>query len=255
MPPAEADPDSVSDRDFFATTHWSLVLAAGDNTSQQARQALELLCGAYWQPIYSFIRRQGHSPADAQDLTQSFVASLLAHQSLRNVSPLKGRFRAFLVASLKYFLADEWDKARAGKRGGHATIISLDAQRAENRYALEPTDEDDPERIFERRWALTLLDRTLSRLESEIKATGREARWRDLKGYLLDDADAPSYPELAARLNLSVSAIKTGVLRLRQRFAELLRVEIAATVGSEGEIEDEFRHLLAVLRRRSRASM
>lgn len=211
--------------------------------------ALESLCRVYWQPIYSFIRRQGHPPADAQDLTQSFLASLLARQSLKDISPQKGRFRSFLLAALKYFLADEWDKVRAQKRGGGTTVISLDGQEAETRYALEPVDVNDPERIFERRWGLTLLDRALARLEAEMNEAGKAALWRDLKGCLLDDPEAPSYSEFAARLGISLSAVKMSVLRLRRRFAELLRAEIAHTVTGEHEIEEEMRHLLAVVRR------
>jgi len=236
-------------RGWFATTHWSLVLAAGEPSSPWAREALEALCRAYWQPLYSFIRRLGHSPADAEDLTQAFFADLLSRQSLRNLSPEKGRFRSFLLASLKYFLADEWDKVRSQKRGGQVTIVSLDAQQAEQRYAMEPTDGNDPEKIFERRWALTLLERTLGQLEHEMAANGKGAIWSDLKGYLLDDGDAPSYAELAARRDLSLSAIKMSVGRLRRRFGELLRTEIAHTVSSQREVDEELRHLLAAVKR------
>jgi RNA polymerase sigma-70 factor (ECF subfamily) len=226
------------------------VLAAGDAASQQAQQqALEELCLAYWRPLYSFIRRRGHAPADAQDLTQAFLASLLVRKSLKNLSPDRGRFRSFLLASLKYFLADEWDKGCAEKRGGKATIISLDAQEAEQCYAIEPKDERDPAVIFDRRWALTLLERVLGKLEAEMIRAGKEAQWRALKGCLLEDEDAPAYAELAARLDLSLSGVKMSVSRLRQRFGELLRAEIANTVTDAGEVEEEMRYLLTVLRR------
>ncbi len=250
MSPWDPSTDSPSVRQhWFATTHWSVVLAAGDPASQRAQEALEALCRAYWRPLYSFIRRLGHSPADAQDLTQAFFVNLLTRKSLNHLSPERGRFRSWLLASLKYFLADEWDKVRAEKRGGRATIISLDAQQAEQGYAIEPKDERDPAVIFERRWALTLLERVLGKLEAEMIRAGKEAQWRDLKGYLLDDEDAPAYAELAARLKLSISAVKMSVSRLRQRFGELLRAEIANTVTDAGEVEEELRYLLTVLRR------
>jgi RNA polymerase sigma-70 factor (ECF subfamily) len=199
--------------------------------------------------LYSFIRRRGHSPEDAQDLTQAFLANLLAKNSLKDVGPQKGRFRSYLLASLKYFLADEWDKVRAKKRGGQATIISLDAWQAEERYAMEPVDRNDPERLFERRWALTLLERVLGQLEAEMKQSGKQAVWDELKACLLGDADSPPYAELTGRLGMSLSAIKMTVSRLRQRFGDLLRKEIAATVSAEWEVDAEMRYLLSVISR------
>ncbi|MCL4787390.1 MAG: sigma-70 family RNA polymerase sigma factor [Verrucomicrobia bacterium] len=245
MSPDESErTPSCGRQEWFATTHWSVVLAAGDPASQRAKEALEVLCRAYWRPLYSFIRRLKHSPTDAQDLTQAFLANLLTGKSLNHLSPERGRFRSWLLASLKYFLADEWDKIRAEKRGGRATIISLDAQQAEQGYAIEPKDERDPAVLFERRWALTLLERVLGKLEAEMIRAGSETQWRDLKYYLLDDEDAPAYAELAARLSLSLSGVKMSVSRLRQRFGELLRAEIANTVTDAGEVEEELRYLL-----------
>jgi RNA polymerase sigma factor (sigma-70 family) len=241
--------DSPSDRQsWFATTHWSVLLAARDVDSPAGSEALEKLCGAYWQPLYSYIRRLGHSPADAEDLTQAFLANLLAHGSFKRLSPRKGRFRTFLLASLKHFLADVWDKQRAQKRGGQVKVISLDAREAEDRYALEPEDTNDPGKIFERRWALTLLERTLGRLERETQEAGKGELWSRFKVYLLGEAEAPCYRELSEQLGLSVSAVKMSVARLRRRFGELLRVEIAQTVSNEGEVEEEMRYLLRVVK-------
>jgi RNA polymerase sigma factor (sigma-70 family) len=250
MSSADSERSSTWDRrEWFATTHWSVVLAAGQSSSPRAREALETLCQGYWAPLYSFIRRLGHSPADAQDLTQAFLAHLLAHHSLKNVSAERGRFRSFLLGALKHFLADEWDKMRAKKRGGGAPVVSLDAFEAEERNRMEPVDDDDPEKIYERRWALTLLDRVLARLEAEIKKAGRDFLWPEMKACLLADEDSPPYAELAKQLGVTPSAVKMSVLRLRRRYAEMLRMEVAATVSSDSELEEEMGYLLAVLGR------
>jgi len=250
MSPADSELNASPERlQWFTTTHWSVILSAQDTASPQAREALETLCQAYWQPLYSFIRRQGHAPADAQDLTQAFLASLLTRRSFDNVSRDKGRFRTFLLRSLKYFLSDEWHKAHAQRRGGGVLVFSLDAQRAEEHYALEPADEDDPGKIFERRWALTLLERVFERLQAEMIQTSKQDQWQRLKVYLLAEDDAPAYAQISSGLGMSVSAVKMSVSRLRQRFGELLRAEIADTVTSEQEVEAELRHLLTVVRR------
>lgn len=177
------------------------------------------------------------------------MAHLLARDSFKGLAPHKGRFRSFLLASLKHFLADEWDKLRAQKRGGGISPISLDAERAEKCYAREPTDERDPERLFERRWALTLIDQVLSKVGSEMIHAGKEVRWRELQSCLLGDSPSLSYAEIADRLGITESAVKMSVLRLRQRFREILRMDIAETVATEADVEDEMNHLFTVLSR------
>ena len=223
------------------------MLSAGDVESPAAAEALEKLCRAYWQPLYAFIRRSGHSPHDAQDLTQAFLLHLLEKKALRKVSPEKGRFRTFLLAALKYFLANERERLQAQKRGGNVTFVPLDAQLAEHQYAREAGNSTHPDQVFERRWALTLLDKVLGTLEAEMTQAGKSDRWRELKLSLLSDSAAVPYAEIAARLGVTQSGVKMAVMRLRQRFGELLRAEIAGTVGSPEEIEDEMRHLLSVI--------
>lgn len=221
--------------------------ATGEPSAAGAREALATLCRAYWQPLYGFVRRQGHSPHDAQDLTQAFFAHLLDPQRLGQVRREKGRFRSFLLASLRNFLADERDKANALKRGGGLTILSIDAHTAEERFHLEPPDTRDPEKLFERRWAMTVLDRVLERLEAEHAAAGRQERFAALQPLLLGDDDALDYATIGHQLGMSVGAVKMAVLRLRQRSRELFRAEISSTVADEEDIEDEFRRLLNVL--------
>ncbi|HYG35252.1 MAG TPA: sigma-70 family RNA polymerase sigma factor [Clostridia bacterium] len=231
----------------FALTHWSVVLATGSRDSSHARKALDQLCHTYWHPIYSYIRRQGHSPHDAQDLTQEFFARLLEKEQFSAVDPAKGRFRSFLLASLKHFLANEWDKAKAQKRGGGQPLISIDEQSAEDSYAVEPVENLTPDKIFDRRWALTLLQRVLDRLRSEYERDDKGELIEALKGTLTGDRQSVGYAEIAARLKSSEGAIKVAVYRLRQRYRDLLREEIAHTVASPQEIEDEIRALFAVL--------
>lgn len=231
----------------FLTTHWSVVLAAADTSSPQAPQALATLCQAYWYPLYAFVRRQGHSPHDAQDLTQAFFARLLEKGYLKDVDRQRGRFRSFLLASLKHFLANQWDRARALKRGGGQQVISLDERDAESRYALEPKDEQSADRLYERRWALLLLERVLGRLKQEFVSAGKAGLFEALKGVLSAGSGALPYAEVAARLGTSEAAVKVAVHRLRRRYRELLRAEIAQTVASPAEVEDEIRYLFAVL--------
>lgn len=231
----------------FATTLWTTVLQAGSAETTQARAALEHLSRAYWYPLYAFVRRQGHSPHDAQDLTQAFFARLLEKHWLADVNRERGRFRSFLLAAMRHFLANEWDRARAQKRGGGRQCIELDAASAETRYALEPADNATPERIFERRWAMTLLDRVLARLRQEHQQGGKGARFDVLKGALTGDRSALPYAQLGEQLDASEGAVKVAVHRLRQRYRELLREEIANTVASEADVEDELRHLFALL--------
>ncbi|NBR84172.1 MAG: sigma-70 family RNA polymerase sigma factor [Verrucomicrobia bacterium] len=233
---------------LFVTTRWTQVLAAGRTSdTTHARAALEQLCQTYWYPIYAFVRRQGHAPHDAQDLTQSFFACLLERNALGAVDRERGRFRSFLLATLKNFLRDEWDKLRAQKRGGGQAVISLDAGDAESRYSREPADTLTADRIFERRWALLLLDRAVERLRAEHEAAGKLAQFEALKASLAGSRESQPYTALATQLGLSKGAVKVAVHRLRQRYREVIRAEIAETVASEAEVEAELKHLMAAL--------
>jgi len=231
----------------FALTRWSVVLAAGSSHASHARDALENLCRTYWHPIYVFVRRQGHSPHDAQDLTQEFFARLLAKNYLGAVDPSRGRFRSFLLASLKHFLANEWDKAGAQKRGGHPVLIPINARAAETSYGLEPADDTTAEKIFERRWALTLLDQVLARLRAEYTQDGKAKLFEQLKATLAGERRTIPYAEMGERLDMSEGAVKVAVHRLRQRYRELLREEIADTVSGPEEVEEEIRALFSAL--------
>jgi RNA polymerase sigma-70 factor (ECF subfamily) len=228
----------------FCTTHWSLVLAARGDTAR-AQPALAALCHAYWYPLYAFVRRQGVAPHDAQDLTQEFFARLLEKEWLNAVARERGRFRSWLLAALKHFLANEWDKSRAQKRGGGLAFVSIDDTSAESRYVHEPADHTTAETLYDRRWALTLLDRVLARLREEFVVAGKAAHFEALKGTLT--GDRTPYAEIAATLGTSEGAVKVAVHRLRERYRDLIRAEIAETVGSPAEVEDELRHLLAAL--------
>lgn len=233
----------------FPPTLWSVVLAAGNGSSPRSQEALETLCQIYWYPIYAFLRRQGKSPHDAEDLTQGFFARLCQKDRLGTVGREKGKFRSFLLVSLKNFLADEADKTRAQKRGGGQTIVSLDAASAEERFALEPPNQMDPEKMFERRWALTLLERTLERLRAEFDSPDQRERFDLLRDYLLGEPPAETYATVGRRLGLGEGGVKSAISRLRQRYRELFREEIASTVAEEGDIEAETRHVFAVLNR------
>mgnify|MGYP003590404874 CR=1 FL=1 len=232
----------------FATTHWSLIArAAVQDRSPGARTALETLCRLYWYPLYSFVRLSGSPPADAQDLAQGFFLQLLKTNFLNDVAPQKGKFRSFLLASLKHYLANERDRARAQKRGGGQIPISIDEQDAEGRYRLEPIDQMTPEKLYERRWALTVLDRTLARLREDYAASGRMALFNGLKEDLAGGERALTHAEIGRQLNMTPGAVKVAAHRLRKRFRDFLRTEIAATVSSPDEIEEELRHLFRVL--------
>jgi RNA polymerase sigma-70 factor (ECF subfamily) len=224
-----------------------VVLNAGRNDSTHARAALEKLCRTYWHPIYAFVRRQGYSPPDAQDLAQEFFARLLQKDSFGNVDPVRGRFRSFLLGALKHFLANEWDKAKAQKRGGGQVFIPIDAKSAETSYGLEPADNLTADKIFERRWALTLLELVLQRLRREYADEGREQLFEHLKSTLTEASRTVPYAQIASRLGMTEGAVKVAVHRLRRRYRDLLRSEIADTVASSDEIEDEIRNLFAVL--------
>ncbi len=237
----------MSDR--FATTHWSQVLAARDASDSQARLALETLCESYWYPLYAYIRRRGHDGADASDLTQAFFAELLEKKAFREVDPAKGRFRSFLLASLRHFLSHEREKARAQKRGGGTRTISLDASEAEARFRLESwADRLTPEQVFERRWGLTAMERAMDRLQVESGSGDRDRQFERLRSYLTGSEPRTPYRDTAQALGMSEAAVKMAVRRLRQRYGRLLRQEIAHTVADPAEIDDEVRHLLAVVR-------
>jgi len=240
----ETPPTSVAN---FSRTHWSVVVAARGDDSPDARAALERLCRNYWLPIYAFVRRQGHSPHDAQDLTQGFFARLLGKNFLSGVDRSKGKFRSFLLGALKHFLANEWDRAGAQKRGGAYTFIPIDAASAETSCWIEPSDNSSADKVFERRWALALLDQVLRRLREEYVRLGKEELFEQLKPVLTETSRAVRYADIAVRLGSSEGAVKVAVHRLRRRYRELLRAEIAETVASEAEIDDEIRSLFAAL--------
>ncbi|MGA2616000.1 MAG: sigma-70 family RNA polymerase sigma factor [Thermoguttaceae bacterium] len=231
----------------FTTTHWSLVLAAAGSEDAHGREALAQLCQVYWYPLYAFIRRHGHGPHDAQDLTQEFFTRLLEKDYLGDVDRSKGKFRSFLLAAMKHFLSKEWARAKTLKRGGGRTLVPLDTLGAEDRYRREPQDNATPERLFERRWALTLLDQVLTRLSEEYETTGKRAILEQLQDCLTGDSHALPYADLAARLGMTEGAVRVAVHRLRRRYRGVLRDEIAQTVAAPAEIDDEIRQLFSAL--------
>ena len=248
MPTTQHGGDQIPDpHGVFATTHWSVVLNAGQAASPEAAVALEQLCLTYWYPLYAFVRRKGHGPHDAQDLTQAFFARLLEKNYVAQADRERGRFRTYLLAALSHFLADEWDKARRLKRGGDREIISFDAASAEERYRLEPVDQLDAAKLYERRWVTTLFDKVLARLEQEFRDSGKGGLFDQLKGSLLAEETGLSYAELGAQLGMKEDAVKQAVHRMRRRYRELFREEIAQTVAGPGEVEDELKYLFAVL--------
>jgi RNA polymerase sigma factor (sigma-70 family) len=231
----------------FTTTHWSVVLEA-QGESPAAQQALEKLCRVYWRPIYSFVRRQGAGPEEAQDLTQGFFALLLDRRDLRTVRKEKGRLRSYLLTALKHFLADERRRAMAIKRGKGEPLIPLEQLRAEEQSGVEPAEPLTAERIYERRWASTLLDRVLSRLEDKYRARGNAALFDSFNQLLGDEPGAPSQADIAAQLGMTENAVSQAFHRFRQNYQSLLREEIAHTVATPGDIENELRYLIAVIR-------
>lgn len=246
MPSHEKPPTSPE----FCTTHWSAVLAARDQNSSQAEEALAELCRTYWYPLYVYVRRRGYSPAEAEDLTQDFFARLLEKNYVGHITPGVGRFRSFLLTSLKHFLANEWDRAQSQKRGGGKMIFSLDDHDPESRYQFEPMEEVTPETLFDQRWALTVLERVLARLRAEFVATEKAELFDQLKIFLSSDETGCSYAEIAARTGLKEGTVKVAVHRLRRRYGELLRAEISNTVSDPTEVEAEVRYLITVLSRR-----
>jgi RNA polymerase sigma-70 factor (ECF subfamily) len=245
-----ASDDSTSEtakpRDYFATTQWTMVLTAGRSDSTCARNALAQLCQVYWYPLYAYVRRRGASPADAEDLTQGFFARLLQLDSLANVRREKGKFRSFLLASLNHYLSDEWDRERAQKRG-KGRVISLEAGVAETRLSREPADTLTPEKLFERKWAMTLLEAVVQRLQREYESAGKDRLFLALRFSIAGEKAAEPYAKLSAKLGLSEPALRVAVHRLRQRYRQLLRDEIARTVATEAEVDGEIQHLYRAL--------
>ena len=222
-------------------------MAAGHSSAPGAREALETLCRTYWYPLYVYVRRQGQSPPDAQDLTQEFFARLLEKKHLRLADPDRGKFRAFLLKSFKHFLVNEWEKARTQKRGGGHCVIPLDADTAESRYAAEPPQALTLDEAYEKRWAATLIETVLARLREDYSAADRRPVFEALKGLIWGDQTLRSYAELGVALGLTEGAVKVAVHRLRGRYRELLRAEVAQTLATAGEVDEELRHLMAVL--------
>jgi RNA polymerase sigma factor (sigma-70 family) len=231
---------------MFMETRWSMVLAAGRDDAKGAR-ALEELCRTYWLPLYSYVRREGYGPHDAQDLTQGFFTRLLRMSSLAGVSPEKGKFRTFLKVSLNHFLSDERDHARAGKRGGGQVIISLDETEDEQRYLQIPCADMAPEKVFDRRWALTVMELAFQRLRKEYESSGRQALFEALSPFLSSEVGAGGYDGVALKLGMSPGTVAVAVHRLRQRFRECVRLELAQTVSSNEDLDEELNYLLAAL--------
>jgi RNA polymerase sigma-70 factor (ECF subfamily) len=221
------------------------VLSAQDKSSPHSIEALESLCRTYWYPLYAFVRRRGRSPHDAQDLTQGFFARLLEKDYLKSADSEKGKFRTFLLVALKRFLADEWDHQHAQKRGGFASILSIDQELAESRFAAELAHQLQPDVLFDRQWAMTLVERVMARLQEEYLTSGRATLFEHLRSCLVKDESALPYAEIASQLNLTEAAIKMAVHRLRARYREILHAEIADTVSAPEDIEDEIRHLFS----------
>jgi RNA polymerase sigma-70 factor (ECF subfamily) len=231
----------------FVTTQWSVVLAATRSDTAKAQAALEKLCRTYWYPLYAYVRWRGHPAQDAQDLTQAFFARLLERHWVGNADRERGRFRTFLLTAMSRFLSDEWDKARAQKRGGGVTHVPMQLDMAETRYGHEPADDCTPEQCYERRWALTLLDTVLQRLRTEYENAGKGELFAGLNSCLVGGRESQPYAELAAKLDMNEGAVKVAVHRLRQRYRKLLRAEIAETLAATEDVDEELRHLFAVL--------
>ena len=231
----------------FVTTHWSVVLAAGHGDTTRASDALGRLCQTYWYPLYAYARRRGCPPHDAQDLAQEFFARLLAGNWLAKADRQRGRFRSFLLSAMKHFMANEWNKASAQKRGGGQPILSLNDDSAEHRYRLEPAEKATPESLFERGWAVTLLEGVLARLEDEYRRAGKQAWMEAMRPALTTDREAIDYAGMAHKLGATETAARVAAHRLRQRYRQLIRAEVAGTVASPEEVETEMRHLFGVL--------
>jgi RNA polymerase sigma factor (sigma-70 family) len=240
-------PPDVPRHPAFETTCWSLVLAAANRATPQSEQALASLCASYWYPLYAFMRRRGHDPDGAVDLTQGFFARLIEKEFLGSVDPSKGRFRAFLLTACKNFLANEHDRESAQKRGGGRCPVSIDLRDAEGRYLAEPAHHLTPERLFERRWALTILDQSLDQLGRELRQAGKGPLYEKLKPSLTGAEGSLPYAEVGETLGMTEAAVKKAAQRLRQRYREILRERIAGTIVEPGEVDEEIRGLFAIL--------
>jgi RNA polymerase sigma factor (sigma-70 family) len=239
----------IAGKNRFATTHWSLVLAAADRASPDGDEALTRLCERYWSPLYGYLRGRGYCADDAQDLTQAFFSRLLEGKLLRHADPARGRFRSFLLVSLKNFAVNERDRAKAKKRGSGAPLVSLEFEGAEGRLQHELPTHETPEKLFDRRWAITLLDRVVVRLREELARAGKQRQFEELKLNLTGDVGPGTYARAGKALGMSEGAVRVAVHRLRRRFRDLLRDEIAYTVSSPEEVDDEIRHLWAAVAR------
>src|SRR5688572_24413716 len=232
---------------MFETTRWSLVAAAGSEDSAACRAALAALCETYWYSLYAYVRRRGADPDDARDLTQGFLTSLLDRRHFENLRADRGRFRAFLLASFQNFLAKDHARRNRQKRGGNVAFLSLTFDDAEGRYRFEPAEPATPESLYERRWALTVMERVLGSLRSEWEASGRVAEFDDLKACLLGEPPEGGYAALAAKFNSTEGAVRTAIHRLRRKFQTRLRQDIAETVADAGEVDDEVKYLIRAL--------
>jgi DNA-directed RNA polymerase specialized sigma24 family protein len=244
MNASSTPPPPASDA-WFVTTHWSVVLSAREKGSTQSAVALETLCRSYWYPLYAYLRRQGRAPHDAQDLTQAFFARLLLKDYLQAAAREKGKFRTFLLVAFKRFLANEWDREHAQKRGGFTPVVSIDQELAESRFAAEPAHNLQPDVLFDRQWAMALLDQTMRQFQEEYVSSGRAKLFEYLQSCLAREESALPYGEIAARLKLTEAAVKMSVHRLRARYREILRAQIAHTVSGPEQVEEEIRDLFA----------
>jgi len=242
-----SDPVAVPPKACFVTTRWTVVSTAGRNDTPHARDALAQLCRTYWYPLYAYIRRKGHAPPDAEDLTQTFFARLLEEHFVALADREKGRFRSFLLTRLNHFLADEWDRLKAQKRGDGQRPIPLEGGTAETRYRIEPADLRSPDKLFEYRWAVTLLEHVFERLRHEYEDEGKAVLFDEVKGCLTQERAAVPYAEVGARLGMSEGALRVAAHRLRQRYRDVLRAEVADTVSEPEDVEEELRHLFRVL--------
>ncbi len=243
MTPEHTTSASTAPGDIFATTQWTVVLAAGNRATPQSDLALEELCRAYWFPLYAYVRRRGYTREDAEDLTQAFFARFLARNYLEGLSAERGRFRAFLLVSLKHFLANEWDKSQRQKRGGKITHLSLDWQTADTQFQVAATHEPTPDRAFDREWAVALLAKVIERLQAEGEAEGKGKQFEQLKVFLTVGKGELSHAEAAQKLGMNETAVRVAVHRLRKRYRQLLRDEIAQTLADAADVDEEMRAL------------
>ena len=243
MTSENSTPASTAPGDVFATTHWTVVLAAGQRNTPQSNSALEELCRTYWFPLYAYVRRRGHTKEDAKDLTQAFFACFLAKNYLAGLSAERGRFRAFLLASLKHFLINDWKKSQCQKRGGGEAPLSLDWQTADTKFQVAATNEPSPDKVFDREWALALLSKVIERLQKECESDGKAKLFAQLKIFLTAGKDGTAQAEVAKALGMEEGAVRVAIHRLRKRYRDLLRDEIAQTLADASDVDEEMRAL------------